>query len=184
MSKPGKLTVLAIDDEPDVQAFLDISFRKEIRKGQIEIFYAYDGQAGLKILYAYPEINIVLLDINMPKMDGIAVLEKIHAESFLGQRFVYTKVIVITAYFELKYVRQVMSAGAFDFIVKPVKMEELRGSIGRAVYEISKFKSLARRCEECEQLKRKTTKIFETPEENRKNEKTKYTWPVSLHGSG
>ena len=99
---------------------------------------------------------------------GYYRLEKIHAESFLGQRFVYTKVIVITAYFELKYVRQVMSAGAFDFIVKPVKMEDLRGSIGRAVYEISKFKSLARRCEECEQLKRKTTKIFETPEENRK----------------
>ena len=63
-------TILVVDDEPDVEALITQRFRRAIREKEMVFLFAHDGLHALSVLEEHPEIDLVLSDINMPKLDG------------------------------------------------------------------------------------------------------------------
>jgi DNA-binding NtrC family response regulator len=76
--------------------------------------------------------DIVISDIRMGEIDGIQVMEKVFQNS------AHTKVIMITGYATLELAREALTKGAFDFIAKPFKMKEIRGTIKKAMESLDR----------------------------------------------
>ena len=115
-------TILIVDDEPNYQIVLS-----EILKDEgYEVFTANSGLAGLPIVYS-TDLDLVLSDMKMPGMDGIAFLEKIKE---------YNKelpVILITAYAEVEKAVEAMRLGAFTYLAKPFSNQQLLASVRKAI---------------------------------------------------
>ncbi|TVR11325.1 MAG: sigma-54-dependent Fis family transcriptional regulator [Salinarimonadaceae bacterium] len=118
-------TVLIVDDDPVQRRLLEAM----IRRFGYEPIVAESGEAGLRIMTgeAGERIDAIVLDLVMPEIDGIAMLEK------LREAGVETPVIVQTAHGSIETVVTAMRAGAFDFVVKPVGAERLQVSIQNAM---------------------------------------------------
>jgi len=116
-----RLKVLVLDDEPIVGKRLQPALAKV--GCDVEVFDA-PGPALQRI--QEKEFHIVVTDIRMEDIDGIEVLERVMA---LHPR---TKVIMITGYATVEVAREAMAKGAFDFIAKPFKPQELRDVIAKA----------------------------------------------------
>ncbi len=116
-----KLSVLILDDEPIVGKRL----KPALSKIGCEVETFVDPQ---KALEAFDEkgFDIVVTDIRMEEIDGMQVLERVLAKSK------ETKVIMITGYAMMDLARSAMSKGAFDFIAKPFKPDDLRRAIAKA----------------------------------------------------
>ena len=69
--------ILVVDDEPDMKALVLQKFRYQIRDGAIRFLFASDGVEALAMLEGNGEIDMVVTDINMPRMDGLALLQKL-----------------------------------------------------------------------------------------------------------
>ncbi|OGP90922.1 MAG: Fis family transcriptional regulator [Deltaproteobacteria bacterium RBG_16_47_11] len=117
-----KEKILVVDDEQSMREFLEIMLKKEDYK----VFLASNGEEVLK-LTERDIFDLVLLDIRMPKMDGIAVLKKIKTLS------PETIVIMITAYASADTAIKAMKEGAYDYITKPFKIEEIKLIIKNAL---------------------------------------------------
>jgi two-component system response regulator PilR (NtrC family) len=117
-----KEKILVVDDEKSMREFLEIMLRKEDYK----VSLAPNGEEVLRLLER-DIFDLVLLDIRMPKMDGIAVLKKIKALS------PETVVIMITAYASAETAIKAMKEGAYDYITKPFKIEEIKLIIKNAL---------------------------------------------------
>lgn len=109
-----QIKVLFIDDE---QAFLDV-LMKRLNKRGIKATAAADGESGLAELYLNP-LDIVVLDVCMPGMDGIATLKAIK------KNWPLTQVILLTGHACLESARQGLDEGAFDYLMKPIDLDEL-----------------------------------------------------------
>ena len=70
-------TILFVDDEPDLQALVLQKFRKQIRGGAVTFVFAHDGIEALQSIADHPDVDMVVSDINMPRMDGLALLQKL-----------------------------------------------------------------------------------------------------------
>jgi len=116
-----KLKVLLLDDEPIVGKRLKPALTKI--GCNVEIFE--EPKAALKRIDEQ-EFDIVVTDIRMEEVNGIQVLEHVSNKSS------HTKVIIITGYAMMSLAREAMKKGAFDFIAKPFKPDELRNIIARA----------------------------------------------------
>ena len=68
--------ILVVDDEPDLAALIRQRFRRQIREGEIAFDFADDGMQALEWLNAHPETDMVVTDINMPRMDGLTLLAR------------------------------------------------------------------------------------------------------------
>ncbi len=125
-----RLSVLVLDDEPIVGRRLAPALAKV--GCDVEVFEA--PEPALKRIQE-KEFQIVVTDIRMEDIDGIEVLEKVMA---LHPR---TKVIMITGYATVEVAREALAKGAFDFIAKPFKPQELRDVIARAAESLG-FKGI------------------------------------------
>jgi len=119
--KEGGLQILILDDEPIVGRRLRAALEKNGHA--VEVFE--DSRAALERL-AEREFDIVVTDVRMEEIDGIQVLERVLERS--GR----TKVIVITGYATVEVAREALAKGAFDFIAKPFKPDDLRQVIAKA----------------------------------------------------
>ena len=81
-----------VDDEPDVESLVLQKFRRQIRDGSVSFVFARDGIEALAALKANGGIDLVVTDINMPRMDGLSLLQKLQE----GEESVST--IVVSAY--------------------------------------------------------------------------------------
>ena len=125
------IKILSVDDELDLELLLTQYFRRKIRKGEYEFFFAHNGLEAMQMLLQHPDIDIVLSDINMPEMDGLTLLKKIKDRNNPA-----LKVIMVSAYGEMSNIRQAMNNGAFDFATKPIDLDDLQRTIEKAKEEI------------------------------------------------
>ncbi len=100
-------------------------FRKELRKGHLELAFAFSGHEALEILGADdpPEVVYVFSDINMPGMTGLELLEKIKT------RYPSMYVSMISAYGDQENYDRAMSSGAKEFFTKPIDFSTLKEEI-------------------------------------------------------
>ncbi len=119
MEKPMQIVV--VDDEPIVRKRL----KPALEKSGYEVEVYEDGSGLLKRLKE-KRFDIVVTDVRMEEVDGIQVLEEVLSQS--GR----TKVIIITGYATVEVAREALTKGAFDFIAKPFKPNDLREIIERA----------------------------------------------------
>ena len=123
--------ILSVDDENDLELLLTQYFRRKIRKGEYEFFFAHNGIEALRVLLEQPDINIILSDINMPEMDGLTLLAKINE-----LRNPALKCIMVSAYGDMGNIRTAMNNGAFDFATKPIDLDDLSVTIEKAIGQI------------------------------------------------
>ncbi len=114
--------VLVIDDEEISRRML----KRLLTMAGYETFVADGGEAGLKI-FKKENPDIVLVDIEMPGMDGIEVLGEVK------KIFAQTEVIVITGHGGMETVIEALRKDAFDYITKPINYDELKITIKRAL---------------------------------------------------
>ncbi len=126
--------ILVVDDEPDFALLIEQRFRKHIRNNEYHFSFASDGLEALKLLNNGTNVDIVLTDINMPRMDGLALLEKIN------EQFPHLKSVIISAYGDMKNIRTALNRGAFDFITKPIDFDDLSITISKTVREAHAIK--------------------------------------------
>ena len=126
--------ILCVDDETDMEVLIRQKFRREIRKGIYEMYFAVNGVKALEILKEHPDIYLVLSDINMPIMDGLQLLTEIQK---LDNQFI--KVVMVSAYGDMQNIRTAMNRGAFDFINKPIDFEDFILTVEKARREIEKL---------------------------------------------
>jgi DNA-binding response OmpR family regulator len=116
----NKPTVLVVDDDKGVRGLCEAALQ-----GDYEVITAEDGQSGLRSLYARKP-DIVLLDVTMPKMNGIEVCRRI-------REITDTPVIMLTAHGSEQDVARGLDAGADDYVVKPFRPVELAARIRAAL---------------------------------------------------
>ena len=126
------IKILSVDDEAPLELLMKQYFRRKIRNGEYEFFFARNGLEALSILYNNPDIEIILSDINMPEMDGLTLLAKVNE-----MRNPALRVIMVSAYGDMKNIREAMNNGAFDFATKPIDMDDLSQTIEKAIAQIN-----------------------------------------------
>lgn len=114
--------VLIADDEPNARRVLEIL----LRKLDCEVFSAPDGKAALEALRESP-VDLLITDLNMPGMSGLELLAAIRND---GHTF---PVIVVTAYGTVENAVAAMKLGAFDFIIRPLDVEQVKIVVRRAL---------------------------------------------------
>jgi len=126
--------ILIVDDELDLQLLMTRKFRREIRHGEFTIEFAIDGVAALEMVEADESIDLVISDINMPRMDGLTLLE--HLAEFDTR----LKTIIISAYGDLDNIRTAMNRGAFDFVTKPIDFQDLIITVKKSLDQLDILK--------------------------------------------
>jgi len=114
--------VLVVDDEINMQVVL----RAMLKKEGYEVLTARDGLEALKIL-AGTEVDVVVTDLKMPRLDGMGLLERVMEE------YPSTPVIMITAHGTVATAVDALKKGAFDYVTKPFEQDELKNVVLKAV---------------------------------------------------
>ena len=114
--------VMLVDDEVD---FSEIMTRR-LKKRDLNIVAAFSGQEALDTLDKHQDVDVVILDVKMPGMDGIETLQKIKAAHPL------IEVIMLTAHATVESGIEGMKFGAFDYLMKPCDIEQLMGKVEEA----------------------------------------------------
>ena len=116
------VSILIVDDEPDVADLFRQRFRREARQGTYVLHFAASGEEALDKLAGEiePQLIVILSDINMPGMDGLALLREIKL------RLPDLPVMMVTAYGDDERRRRASEYGAFEFITKPVDFDALK----------------------------------------------------------
>ena len=104
--------------------------RREIRSGTYSFMFAQNGVEALEVLNEEQDIDMVLSDINMPRMDGLTLLEQIPKVD------PNIRSVIVSAYGDMKNIRTAMNRGAFDFVTKPIDFEDLRVTIQRTLHHL------------------------------------------------
>jgi adenylate cyclase len=123
--EPAPVRLLVVDDEADVEALLRLRFRREIRDGRYDFIFSTDPLKALEVVEEVDDLDLVLIDLNMPKMHGLELLDRL---TDLERPF---RSIVVTAYGDMGNIRAAMMGGAFDFQVKPIDIDDLRNTIAK-----------------------------------------------------
>lgn len=132
-------TILFVDDEPDLEALVLQKFRRQIRDGLLAIMFARDGLEALQSLEENPHVDMVVSDINMPRMDGLSLLQKLQdAED-------KKSTIIVSAYGDMSNIRTAMNRGAFDFLTKPIDFSDLEATIDKTIRHIEMLREVRRR---------------------------------------
>ena len=131
---PQPKKILVVDDEPDLQPLVLQRMRRDIRRGRYEFFFAGDGIEAIEKLNEISDIDMIITDINMPRMDGLSLLQ--HIPDINSD----TRSIVVSAYGDMNNIRTAMNRGAFDFVTKPIDFNDLRVTIERTVRNLDEWR--------------------------------------------
>jgi len=127
--------ILVVDDEPDLERLVRQRMRRQIRRGKYGFEFAGNGVEALEVLAEKQDIDIVLSDINMPKMDGLTLLQQIpEVNSDLRS-------VIVSAYGDMENIRTAMNRGAFDFVTKPIDFTDLEVTIERTLRHLDEWRA-------------------------------------------
>jgi len=125
----NSIKLLYIEDDKDIQSiYLDI-----LQEYVDKVYCANDGEEGYE-LYLSCRPNIILLDINMPKIDGLTLAKKIRE---IDKE---VKIIITTAYGEQDKLLKAIELYLIKYILKPIEISVLRDSLSKAIEEIEQQK--------------------------------------------
>lgn len=127
--------ILVVDDEPLLEYVIQQHFRQKIRSNELIFSFASNGKQALEKLENDPQIGVVLTDINMPEMDGLALL------SHLKEIDSTLKAVVVSAYGDLANIRTAMNRGAFDFLTKPIDFQDLELTLQRSLDSVEQTRA-------------------------------------------
>jgi len=130
--------ILVVDDEVLLQSLMQQRFRYRIQKGEYIFRFALSGRQALAIAREEPDIAVALLDINMPEMDGLALLEK------LSEALPTARSVMVSAYGDLTNIRKAMNRGAFDFVMKPIDFQDLEATIDKTALHVGQLREAIR----------------------------------------
>ena len=121
------VSILVVDDEPDVAEMFRQRFRREARNGTYVMHFAGSGDEALDLLSngIEPTLIVILSDINMPQMDGLDLLATIK------QRWADLPVMMVTAYGDDQRRRRAGELGASEFLTKPVDFDLLKARLAQ-----------------------------------------------------
>lgn len=114
--------VLLVDDE---KPFVE-TMTKRLTKRDIAITTAFSGKEGLEQLESHPNLEVVILDVKMPEMDGIETLKRIKSG------YPLVEVIMLTGHATVESGIEGMKQGAFDYLMKPCDIDVLLEKVGEA----------------------------------------------------
>ena len=121
------VSILVVDDEPDVADLFRQRFRREVQDGTYVIHFANSGEDALQQLGKgiEPQLIVILSDINMPGMDGLQLLRHVKEQR------PDMPVMMVTAYGDDERRRRARDLGAFEFLAKPVILIALKAQLRR-----------------------------------------------------
>jgi len=128
------LKVLVVDDELDLEILVRQHFRRKIRAGEYDFEFAHNGIEALAKLKEVTDIDVVMSDINMPEMDGLALIKNI------SEYHPLLRAVVVSAYGDMDNVRTAMNNGAFDFVTKPINFDDLEITLQKTYKEVVTLK--------------------------------------------
>jgi len=146
--------ILVVDDEPDLEALVSQKFRHQIRDGKVDFLFAHDGVEALTMLAAHRDIDMVLSDINMPRMDGLSLLQK------LQETKAQVSTVVVSAYGDMANIRTAMNRGAFDFLTKPIDLADLEATVAKTLGHLEMLREGRRRQAAAEQAHAALSRYF------------------------
>src|SRR5262245_3475430 len=147
-------TILFVDDEPDLEALVLQKFRHQIRAGTVAFVFARDGLEALRTIEANPDVDMVVSDINMPRMDGLSLLAR------LQEADDKKSTIIVSAYGDMSNIRTAMNRGAFDFLTKPIDFGDLEATIDKTIRHIEILREARRRQAEAERAHASLSRYF------------------------
>lgn len=139
--------ILVVDDEPDLQMLMLQKFRSKVRNREYEFLFAENGTEALEKIAVNSDLSLVLSDINMPKMDGLTLLNEIQDLNRSD-----LKTIMVSAYGDMENIRMAMNRGAYDFVTKPIDFKDLETTIEKTLREIDNLLKLREMQEQLESL--------------------------------
>ena len=114
--------VLLVDDEaPFVE-----TMTKRLSKRELTVHTAFSGEEALSVLEKHRNMDVVILDVKMPGMDGIETLERIR------KQYPLTEVVMLTGHATVESAVEGMKRGAFDYLMKPCDIEQLMDKVNQA----------------------------------------------------
>jgi adenylate cyclase len=146
--------ILAVDDEPDFELLIRQRFRRQIRDREFAFHFAHHGEEALAVLAENPDIELMLLDINMPVMDGLTLL------SVLREQASPVRAIIVSAYGDMTNIRTAMNRGAFDFVTKPVDLNDLEITVRKTLDDVARIRELDRRRAAAERARTNLARYF------------------------
>lgn len=147
--------ILVVDDEVDFETLINQRFRRHIRAGEFAFSFAHDGEQALGMLQTSgAEIDLLLLDINMPVMDGLTLLAR------LRELPAPVRAIIVSAYGDMPNIRTAMNRGAFDFVTKPIDMVDLEVTMRKTLDEIERSREIERRRAAAERARSNLARYF------------------------
>jgi len=146
--------ILVVDDEPDLEALIQQKFRHQIKEGGVSFLFARDGVEALAVLKANSDVAMVVADINMPRMDGLTLLQK------LQENEEELSTIIVSAYGDMANIRTAMNRGAFDFLTKPIDFLDLEATIAKTVRHVEVLREARRRQAEAERAHASLSRYF------------------------
>ena len=116
--------------------------------------FAHDGIEALQSIEQHPHVDMVVSDINMPRMDGLSLLQKLQeAED-------KKSTIIVSAYGDMSNIRTAMNRGAFDFLTKPIDFGDLEMTIDKTIRHVEMMREARRRQAEAERAHASLSRYF------------------------
>ncbi len=129
-----KYTILFVEDEEEIRD----NYTRYLKRHFTNVYEAIDGEDGYKV-YKEKNPDIMIVDINLPKLNGLDLLQKIR------QTDQKTKVIMLTAYSDTKYLLEATELKLVKYLVKPITRDELKSALDRAIKEFSQFNVVSKK---------------------------------------
>lgn len=131
--------IVIVDDDMLIRK----GIRNVIRWKDLECEICAEASSGDEALKVIEEVkpDIVITDIKMPNMDGIELIDR--TKKIIPQ----CKIVILTAYREFEYAQRAIKYGAFDFLLKPTKVEDIINVVQKAINEIKKEKTIVEELE-------------------------------------
>jgi len=119
--------ILVADDEPHIGRII----KMKLEQGPFRVSIAYDGQEAIDFINGNEQLDLVLLDLMMPKLSGLDVLKQIREQD----KFKSLPCIILTAGGDAKHERDALALGATQFLTKPFSPKKLYALVARLTGE-------------------------------------------------